>query len=263
MKKIFTENFFLKWITVAVYIFIFAPILVVILMSFHPHEIVSFPMPGFSLKWYVKFISNHNLLNSLRVSLLLGVTSALMAGVIGTLAAFAIVRSKVPVAKLLNAATFAPMVISGVVLGVAMLSFFNAIHFPRGFVSLAAAHTLFSLPYVIIVVSSSLAGFDRSTEEAAMNLGANAFQTFKSITLPAIFPAIVAGMLLSFTISFDEFPASQFLSTPGTITVPIRIFSMIKTELNPQINVLAAVMILVTICLPLMAQFFMRGKNKK
>ena len=263
MKKIFTGKNFLKWFTVLIYIFIFSPIFVVILMSFHPHEIVSFPMPGFTLKWYFKFISNDTLLMSLVISCLLGITSALIAGIIGTLAAFAIVRSKLRITKLLNLGAFAPMIISGVVLGVAMLSFFKAVNFPNGFLSLLVAHTLFSLPYVIISVSSSLASFDQSIEDAAMNLGANKFQTFRSITFPNIFPAIVAGMLLAFTISFDEFAASQFLSTPGTITVPIRIFSMIKTELNPQINVLAAVMLLVTICLPLIAQIFMRGKVKK
>jgi len=260
MKSFFSGTFLLKWFTIAVYVFIFAPILVVILMSFHPNEIVSFPMPGFSLKWYEKFITNYSLLHALRVSLTLGLASALVSGVIGTLAAFAIVRSNFRIKALLNAMTFAPMVISGVVLGVALLSLYDALNFPRGFVGLVIAHTLFSLPYVVVVVSSRLAGFDRSIEEAAMNLGANRWQTFKSITLPLISPGIIGGMLLAFTISFDEFPATQFLSTPSTATVPIRIFSMIKTELNPQINVLAAIMIAVTIGVPMIAQYFLKNK---
>ena len=250
----------LKAITIAVYVFIFAPIAVVILMSFHPHEIVSFPMPGFSLKWYVRFINNAQLLTSLRVSLTLGAVSACVAGVIGTLAAFAIVRSKIRFKQALNAITFAPMVISGVVMGVALLSFFQFIGFPRGFWGLVIAHTLFALPYVVVVVSARLAGFDRTLEEAAMNLGANHVQTFRAVTFPIIAPGIIGGMLLAFTISFDEFPASQFLSTPATVTVPIRIFSMIKTELNPQINVLAGVMIAITIGVPMIAQYFLKKK---
>lgn len=250
----------LKWVTVAVYIFIFAPILVVILMSFHPQDIVSFPMPGFSLKWYARFLSNDNLLRALWVSLTLGVSAGCLAGIIGTLAAFAIVRSNLRIKAALNAVTFAPMVISGVVMGVAILSFFNAIGFPRGFLGLVITHSLFSLPYVIVVVSARLAGFNRSLEEAAMNLGATPWQTFKSVTLPLIAPGVIGGMLLAFTISFDEFPATQFLSTPGTATVPIRIFSMIKTELNPQINVLATIMIVITIGVPLISEYFFRKK---
>ena len=261
MKRLFSGASLLKWFTIAVYIFIFAPILVVILMSFHPHDIVSFPMPGFSFKWYAKFINNYSLLNALRVSLTLGLVSAIMAGIIGTLAAFAIVRSKFRIKAALNAVTFAPMVISGVVMGVALLSLYHNVGLPRGFIGLVIGHTLFSLPYVVVVVSARLAGFDRSIEEAAMNLGANRLQTFRSVTLPLIAPGIIGGMLLAFTVSFDEFPATQFLSTPTTATVPIRIFSMIKTELNPQINVLAAIMVTITIGLPLIAQYFLREKK--
>jgi len=260
MRSIFSGAAILKWFTVAVYIFIFAPILVVILMSFHPDAIVSFPMPGFSLIWYKKFLTNFSLLNSLWISLSLGVASALMAGIIGTLAAFAIVRSQFQIKAALNAITFAPMLISGVVMGVALLTLYDAIGFPRGFFGLVIGHTLFSLPYVVVVVSSRLAGFDRTLEEAAMNLGADRWQTFKSVTFPNVAPAIVGGMLLAFTISFDEFPATQFLSTAFTATVPIRIFSMIKTELNPQINVLATIMVLITIGIPLLAQYFMKKK---
>lgn len=260
MRRLATGKFLLKWITIAVYVFIFAPILVVILMSFHPHDIVSFPMPGVSLRWYARFLRNEQLLDSLRMSLTLGLAAALTAGVIGTLAAFALVRSKLRFKQLLNAVTFAPMLLSGVVMGVALLAFYQFIGLPRGFWGLVAAHTLFSLPYVVVVVSARLAGFDRSLEEAAMNLGANHLQTFRSVTLPIVAPGIVGGMLLAFTISFDEFPATQFLATPGTATVPIRIFSMIKTELNPQINVLATVMVVITVGIPAIAQYFLRKR---
>lgn len=260
MKRVLTGGGFIKWFTVAVYIFVFAPILVVILMSFHPRDIVSFPMPGFSFKWYLRFLTNYRLLDSLRVSLTLGVVSALLSGIIGTLASFAIVRSEFRRKEWLNAAIFAPMVISGVVFGVALLSFFDFIHFPRGFVGLVMGHTLLTIPYVVVVVCARLAGFDRSLEEAAMNLGANRLQTFKSVTFPIIAPGIIGGMMLAFTISFDEFPATQFLATPEASTVPILVFSMIRTELNPQINVLATVMLVITIGLPMIAQKFLRKK---
>ncbi|UCF91053.1 MAG: ABC transporter permease [Desulfobacterales bacterium] len=260
MKRIFSGARFLKGFTIAFYMFIFAPILIVILMSFHPRDIVSFPLPGFSVKWWIRFFGNYNLLTSLRISLTLGAAAALVAGLIGTLASFAIVRSEFRRKDLLNALTFAPMVISGVVFGVALLSLFDSIRFPRGFIGLVIAHSLLCIPYVIVVVSARLADFDRSIEEAAMNLGANNFQTFKSITLPVLLPAIIAGMLLAFTISFDEYPATQFLATATTATIPVRIFSMIKTELNPQINVLAAVMVVITICIPMLAQYFLRRK---
>lgn len=260
IKRIFSGNSFMKWWTFAVYFFLFAPVLVVILMSFHPHEIVSFPMPGFSLKWYRNFFTNFPLLNSLRISLTLGVCAAFLAGIIGTLAAFAIVRANFRGKQLLNATIFAPMLISPVVLGVALLAFFDFIHFPRGFFGLVIAHSLITLPFVVVVVSSRLAGFDRSLEEAAMNLGANYFQTFKSVTLPIVSPGIIGGMLLAFTISFDEFPATQFLSTTDTVTIPIRVFSMIRTELSPEINVLALFMVVLTITFPLISSYILRRK---
>jgi spermidine/putrescine transport system permease protein len=261
MRKIFTGQRLLKLGTIAVYVFIFAPILIVVLMSFHPREIVSFPLPGFSLRWYKEFITNYTLLNSLRISLTIGLGAALLAGVIGTLAAFALVRAKFRGKEMLNAMIFAPMLISPVVMGVALLSFFDFIHFPRGYVSVIVAHSLITLPFVVVVVAARLSDFDRSLEWAAMNLGANHFQTFKSITFPLIAPGIIGGMLLAFTLSFDEYPATQFLATPGTTTVPIRIFSMIKTELNPQINVLATILIAVTIIVPVLTYYFLRKKE--
>ena len=260
MKKMFSGGWFLKWFTVGVYVFIFAPIGVVILMSFHPMDIVSFPMPGFSLKWYLRFFSNYRLLDSLRISVLLGIVSALVSGIIGTMAAFGLVRGQFKGKELLNALIFAPMVLSGVVMGVALLAFYQFTHLPRGFWGLVIAHTLFTLPYVVIVVAARLAGFNRFLEEAAMNLGANRLQTLRKVTLPIIAPGIIGGMMLAFTISFDEFPATQFLATPYTNTIPIRVFSMIKTELSPQINVLATVMIVITVGLPVIAHYVLRKK---
>ncbi len=260
MKKIFNGTRLLKWATILVYLFIFTPIAIVILMSFHPKEIVSFPLPGFSLKWYASFLTNYELLNSLRISLTIGFSAALLAGAIGTLAAFAIVRTEFKGKEALNTMIFAPMLISPIVMGVALLSFFDFVHFPRGYISVVVSHSLIALPFVVVVVAARLAGFDRSLEEAAMNLGANRFQTFKSVTLPLIAPGIIGGALLAFTLSFDEYPATQFLATPSTTTIPIRIFSMIRTELSPEINVLATLMIIVTVTAPLITYYFFREK---
>jgi spermidine/putrescine transport system permease protein len=261
LRRLFSGRRLLQYFTILVYIFLFVPIIVVILMAFHPKDIPSFPMPGYSLRWFRDFFHNYELLNSLRISITLGVVASLISGIIGTLTAFAIVRAKMRGKEFLNTLIFAPMLLSGVVIGVALLSFFRLIHFPVGFLALTITHVLLTIPFVVVVVSARLAGFDRSIEEAAMNLGANRIQTLGRITLPIIAPGIIGGMLLAFTISFDEFPATQFLATFSPNTIPIRVFGMIRPAITPQINVLATVMVCITIGLPLLGHYIIRKKS--
>jgi len=244
-------------ITVSIYVFLFVPVFIVILMSFHPHSVVSFPMPGYTLKWYREFWHDRPLIDSLVNSILLGVFSSVLAGAIGTLAAVGFVRSRFRGKQLFGAIILSPMILSGIITGIALLSFITAVHVYKSFTVLVIGHTLLTFPYVFLVVQTQLYGFDRSMEEASMSLGANELETFFYVTLPNILPSVVAGMLFAFTISIDEFVATQCWVTPSTETIPIKVFSMLRFEVTPKVNVLGTIIVAVTITFPLLAERLM------
>ena len=244
----------LALITVGVYLFSFLPVIVVILMSFHPNTIVSFPIPSFTLKWYKLLWEDYALIQSLKNSFLLGICSAVVAGIIGTLAAIGFVRAKFKGKQLFGAIVLSPMILSGIITGIALLSFINFLNLQKSFTFLVFGHALLTFPYVFLVVQTQLYGLDRSIEEASMSLGANELETFFYITLPNILPSVIAGMLFGFTISIDEFVATQCWVTPSTATMPIKIFSMLRYEVTPKVNVLGTIIVVVTITLPLIAE---------
>jgi len=245
---------FLLVFTIGIYFFLFTPIFVVILMSFTPHNIASFPIPGYTLKWYREFWADTALIRALMNSLLVGVCASFLSGIIGTLAAIAFVRSNFRGKQLLGAVILSPMILSGIITGIALLSFMTIMHVHKSFLMLVVGHTLLTFPYVFVVVQTQLYGFDRSIEEASMTLGANELETFFYITLPNILPSIIAGMLFALTISIDEFVATQCWVTPSTETAPIKIFSMLRFEVTPKVNVLGTVIVVVTILVPFLAE---------
>lgn len=230
-------RWFLRLVTAFVYLFLYLPIVVIVLMSFHPETFFTFPMPGYSMRWYREFLRDEQLIRALMNSLLLAGTAALLAAVVGTPCAVGLVRFNFPGKNLLNSLVLAPMIIPNVVIAIGLLILLDAVRIPRGFPYLVIGHVLFALPYIVITVSSQLYGFAMELEEAALNLGANPLQTFFEITLPLIAPGIAAGMLFAFTISFQEYVASQFWATPSTYTLPIRIYSRLRGALSPELNV--------------------------
>ena len=244
----------LSLLTFVVYLFLFLPVFIVILMSFHPNPIVSFPIPSFSLKWYKLLWEDYALIQSMINSIELGICSAVVSGIIGTLAAIGFVRSRFRGKQLFGAVVLSPMILSGIITGIALLSFITTLHVYKSFTVLVIGHALLTFPYVFLVVQTQLYGFDRSIEEASMSLGANELETFFYITLPNILPSVIAGMLFAFTISIDEFVATQCWATPSTATMPIKIFSMLRTEVTPKVNVLGTVVVIVTIIVPLLAE---------
>jgi spermidine/putrescine transport system permease protein len=227
----------LRIVTSLVYVFLYLPIVVIVLMSFHPEAFFTFPMPGYSLRWYREFLQDEQLIRALVNSLFLAGTAALLAAVIGTPCAIGLVRFNFPGKNLLNSFVLAPMIIPNVVIAIGLLILLDAVRIPRGFPYLIIGHVLFALPYIVITVSSQLYGFPQELEEAALNLGANAVQTFAEVTLPLIAPSIMAGMLFAFTISFQEYVASQFWATPSSYTLPIRIYSRLRGAVSPELNV--------------------------
>ncbi|MFO7785085.1 MAG: ABC transporter permease [Thermodesulfobacteriota bacterium] len=244
--------------TILVYVWMFAPIVAVIILSFNPHQFGSFPMEGFSFRWYVKLAQNETILNAFKNSLVLGSFTAVVTTAIAIPAAMAFVRYEFPGKNSLNTLLLAPIMIPEVVLGVALLLFIRWLQQPKSFALLLIGHVVLTLPYVLLVVQARLVGIKRVYEEAAMSLGANPLQTFKEITLPLLMPAILAGMLFSFTISFDDVTATLFWATAQNQTVPVKIFSMLRTSVSPEINALGAVMIFLTISIPLLAGYLAR-----
>jgi spermidine/putrescine transport system permease protein len=244
--------------TILVYVFMFAPIAVVIVLSFNPEQFGSFPMKGFSLRWFFRLAQNETILHAFKISLILGFLTAVISTTIGILAAMAFVRYEFPGKNTLNTLLLSPIMIPEVILGVALLLFIRWLQQPKSFMLLLIGHVVLTLPYVLLIVQARLVGIKREYEEAARSLGANSFQTFKEVTLPLLTPAILAGMLFAFTISFDDVTATLFWATAQNQTVPVKIFGMLRHSISPEINALGTVMIFLTIATPLLAGYLSR-----
>jgi spermidine/putrescine transport system permease protein len=239
--------------TIGVYLFLFAPVAVVVLLSFNASQFGSFPMEGLSLRWFVELYENDAIVRAFRTSMVLGLLTALVSTTIGILASLALVRYRFPGKDWINTLLVAPILVPEVVLGVALLLFMRWAMVPKSFALLLMGHVLITLPFVVLVVQARLVGIRRDYEEAAMTLGAGRMQTFFQITLPLLMPAIFAGTLFAFTISFDDITATLFWKPAGTETVPTQIFAMLRNSISPEINALGTVMIVITVALPLVA----------
>jgi spermidine/putrescine transport system permease protein len=255
--------FLIKIYTVLVYVFMFAPIAVVIVLSFNPKQFGIFPMDGFSFRWYVKLAQNRYIIEAFKNSLVLGSLTAVVSTTIGILAALAFVRYRFPGKNTINTLLLSPIMIPEVVLGVALLLFLRWLQQPKSFLLLLVGHVVLTLPYVLLIVQARLVGIKKEYEEAAKVLGANSWQTFKEVTLPLLYPAILAGMLFSFTISFDDITATLFWATAENQTVPVKIFGMLRNSISPEINALGAVMIFFTLATPLLAGWLSRRLSRR
>ncbi len=243
----------LRYFTAMIYAFILVPAAFVILMSFHPAVIPTFPPPSVTFKWYIELARDIRLVKAVSNSLIVGISATILAGIIGTMTSIGLVRYRFRGRETLSALVIAPMVFPEIILGASLLTFMLrilALPLSRySYLYMIVGHTVFILPYVIMNVHARVYGLDRSLEEAAMNLGANPVQTFGQVTLPLILPSILSGMLLAFAMSLDDYTASQFWVMPQTETIPVRIFSALRTELPPTINALATLLILTTLLL--------------
>ncbi len=241
----------LKVHTVLLFIFIYIPIFVVALLSFTPQEVPTFPLTGISFTWYAELIPpdhDERLINSLLRSLQIGILSAIGAGIVGTVAALGLVRyefnNRFLSRESLNTIFILPLIVPWIVTGIAVLTFYNLIGLQGTFTSLIIGHILITMPFVVIIVSSQLYGLDRSVEEAAKNLGATEVRTFYEITLPILAPSIVAGMLFAFTISFDNFTQTFFWASIDNETLPLVIYSMIRTGVQPTVNAIGTIIVI-------------------
>ncbi|AQQ03182.1 spermidine/putrescine ABC transporter permease [Roseibium algicola] len=238
--------------TLLVYLFMFLPVAVVVLLSFNASQFGSFPMTGFSFRWFVELAGNDAILRAFQTSIVLGALTALISTTLGVLASLALVRYEVPGRNLISTLLIAPILVPEVVLAVALLLFLNFLSINKSFFLLLMGHVIFTLPFVILVVQARLVGIRRDYEEAALSLGASPVQAFFQITLPLLAPAVFAGMLFAFTISFDDITGTLFWKPGGVETVPTQIFAMLRNSISPEINALGTVMIFLTVGLPLL-----------
>ncbi len=223
--------------------FLYLPILILIVFSFNESRLVTV-WGGFSVRWYIALFRNGPLMEAAWVTLRIAFVSAALATILGTMAALALTRyGRFLGRTAFTGMVYAPMVMPEVITGLSLLLFFVAIDMDRGFWTITLAHTTLTMCFVTVVVQARLVTFDRSLEEAAMDLGAPPLRTFLSVTLPLIGPSILAGFLLAFTLSLDDLVIASFNTGPGATTLPIRIYSAVRLGLSPEINALSAILI--------------------
>ena len=223
--------------------FLYLPIVLLVIYSFNDSQLVTV-WGGFSTRWYVSLWHNEQLLEAAWVTIRVGLVSATVATALGTLAALTLVRmGRFRGRTLFSGMVYAPLVMPEVITGLSMLLLFVAIGLDRGFITLTLAHITFSMCFVAVVVQSRLISFDKSLEEAALDLGCTPFKTFFVVTLPIILPAIVSGWMLAFTLSIDDLVISQFTTGPGATTLPMRIYSSVRLGVKPEINAVCTILI--------------------
>ena len=225
--------------------FLYLPILILVIYSFNASRLVTV-WGGWSTRWYVSLLGNEAMLDAAWISLRIAFLTACIATVLGTLAALALVRAGRFRGRLLfSGLVYAPLVMPEVITGLALLLLFVAIEIERGFWTVTIAHTTLTMGFVTVVVQARLLGFDRSLEEAAMDLGCPPFRTFMTVTLPLIAPAIAAGWVLAFMLSLDDLVIANFVTGPGATTLPIRIYSEVRLGVRPEINAVCTIIIAV------------------
>lgn len=246
------------WLVLA---FLFAPLVVVVLFSFNDSEISTLPFKGFTLSWYERMLSNGDLRTSLVNSLIVSAFTVVISTTLGVMAAYGIHRYTNRWKTAMNAAAMMPIMVPRLILGIALLTFFNIFQANLSLATVIFGHVVFSLPYVVLIVSARLIGFNPSLEEAARDLGAGTFTVFWMIVLPLLRPAIVGGALLAFTLSFDEVVVT-FFTTGTDNTLPMMIWSMLRFGITPEINAVATFTILVSGVAALTAELMIRRGQK-
>jgi spermidine/putrescine transport system permease protein len=244
---------FLRLHAALVFLFLYAPIAILVAFSFNETSQTAV-WRGFTLEWYRKLAGNDVLLATVRNSLIVGAAATALATVFGTLAALALGRHRFRGEGFTRNLLYLPIVIPEIVIGAALVTFFGVAGLRLSLVTVVIAHVVFSISYVAIVVRARLSGFDRSLEEAALDLGARPVQTFFRVTLPLILPGVVAGALLVFTISIDDYVITSFVAGVGATTLPLQIYSMLKVGVTPEVNAVSTLLLAATVVLILVAQ---------
>jgi putrescine transport system permease protein len=223
--------------------FLYLPMIILVIYSFNASKLVTV-WAGFSTKWYGTLFHNEAFLDAAWVTIRVAVMASTLATILGTIAAYVLVRSgRFWGRTLFSGMIYAPLVMPEVITGLSLLLLFIGIGLDRGILTIVLAHTTFAMCYVSVVVSSRLVSFDQSLEEAAQDLGCTRLESFFFVTLPIILPAVLSGWLLAFTLSLDDLVIASFASGPSSTTLPIKIFSAVRLGVSPEINALSTIMI--------------------
>ena len=233
----------------SIYLFLFAPIVLLVLFSFNANTYGSFPITGWTTKWYAQVFGDYQIQDALRTTLKVGLEVTLVSVLLGTAAAFPLVRAGLPFPAGFRVAMTLPIMIPGILIGISLLVLFTqVVKVPLSPSTAVIGQSLYTTPFVLLLVAARLQGFDRNLERAAGDLGANTFNRLRLIVLPLIFPAILAGALFAFTLSFDEFVITYFI-IGGYNTLPIYIYTQIRYGITPEVNALAALVLITSIAL--------------
>ena len=251
--------FFGTW-TIGVFVFLYIPILLLVVYSFNDSKL-NLTWVGFTTKWYGALFQNEVLLRAFQNSLIVAGATTLLSVFLGTTAAWLLHRYKFPAQQLIGLLIFIPMVMPEVLMGTSLLVLFVTLGIPLGYGTLIVAHTTFCFPFVLVGVQARLQGLDPSLEEAAQDLGATPLKAFWLVIVPYLMPAIVAGALMAFTLSFDEYIVTIFTSGAESQTLPLKVYGMVRVGLNPQLNALSTLFIGITALLVIGSQIFTRKKT--
>ena len=235
------------------YLYLSLPIFFLVLFSFNTSKF-SVHMEGLTLRWYDDLFKDRLIWEATRNTLIVAFTSTLVSTVIGTAAAIALHRYEFRGKGFSEATLYIPVIIPEVVMGISLLVFFVMINLNLGLVSITLSHIAFNIPFVALVVRARLHGYDNSIDEAAMDLGANEMTTFRRVTLPTILPGILSGAMLALTLSLDDYVITYFTAGPGSTTLPLRVFSMVRFMVTPEVNALSTLWVLIVFLILVIGQ---------
>jgi spermidine/putrescine transport system permease protein len=251
-----------RWVvgvSIAVYAFLHLPILVLVVFSFNDSKF-SVDWAGFTLGWYRRLLERPDILRGLKASLIVGGVATVISAVLGTLIALALARHRFRGRTAFEGFLYVPIVTPEIVVGISLLILFALVKVPLGLTTITIAHVAFCLSFVVIVVLARLEGMDGALEEAAMILGADEVTTFWKVTVPQLWPGILSGALLAFTMSFDDFVITSFVSGSGSSTLPIVVYGMVRRNVEPSINAISTIILLVTTALIYLADRLARER---
>ena len=241
MKK----NIFKNLLVTLVFIFLYLPIFILIVYSFNSSS-MNILFESFTFDWYINLFKNTDLIESFVNTIIVALTSTIISTIIGTISAYGLYKYDFPFKKIINSLLYIPIVIPEIVLGISLLSVYTLMRFELSIITIILSHIAFSIPFVVVSVKTTLNSQTIYYEEAARDLGASNYRIFKDIILPIITPGIVSGATLAFTLSLDDVVISYFTSGPGSNTLPLYIYSLIKTGITPDVNALSTLLVLIT-----------------
>jgi putative spermidine/putrescine transport system permease protein len=261
-RRVSLGQILLYAVTALILFYLIFPIFVVIPVSFSSAKFLQFPPPGLSLQWYDKYFSRRDWTDATLLSLRIGAITAVFATVLGTLASLALVRGRFWGRNLINSFLVSPLIIPSIIVAIGVYFFYARLQIVGRPFALALAHTALAIPFVVVNVSATLYGFDERLEYAAMNLGANRWQTFFKVTLPIIRPGVLAGALFAFITSFDELIVALFISGSSAVTLPRKMWDGLRMEIDPTIAAVSTLLIVVSVLILVSAELLrQRGER--